>query len=72
MGMKDWNGKPIDVVKSKNGRPFPCDYSDNLIRLNNQIWPHPFITKKLHRANRTKSFSKENYDKLSIKLCFVE
>jgi hypothetical protein len=70
MDIEDWNGKPIDVVKSKKGRPFLCDYSDNLIRLNTKIWPHPYITKKLRRANRVRSFRKEDYDKLSIKLGF--
>ena len=70
MDIENWNSKPIDVVESKKGRPFLCDYSDNLIRLNNQVWPHPFIAKKLRRANRARSFAKDDYDKLSTKLGF--
>ncbi|MGD0804493.1 MAG: hypothetical protein ABSA11_10525 [Candidatus Bathyarchaeia archaeon] len=70
MYITNWNNKPVEVVYSKDNRPFLCDYSDNLIRLNTKAWPHPFVAKKLRRANRARSFSKENYHQLCVKLGF--
>ena len=68
--MKDWNGKEIEIAKSKCGKICVCNYEDNLIIPNNSIWPHPDIVKKLYKSGHSKDFDEQARSELSKKLGF--
>lgn len=53
---KNWNGKPIRVVRSKGKKLAVVDYKDNLVIPSKSIWPHFDILKKIYKSNHEKDF----------------
>lgn len=68
--IKDWNGKEIEIAKSRSGKICVCNYEDNLIIPKGPIWPHPNIVKKLYQSEHRKDFDKQAYAELSKRLGF--
>ncbi|MFQ5759246.1 MAG: hypothetical protein ACE5IF_06175 [Candidatus Bathyarchaeia archaeon] len=68
--MKNWNGRKIQIAKSKGGKVSVCNYEDNLIIPPNSVWPHPDIVKKLYRSTHGRDFAGDALRELSSKLGF--
>lgn len=53
----DWNGRPIDIVRSIGGVKAVVNVSDNLLRSNVEPWPPPEIVQKAYSSDTSRSFS---------------
>jgi hypothetical protein len=53
----DWNGREIEIVRSKGGVHAVCDFNDNLIRDDRLPWPPPPIVQKLYASTHAKAFA---------------
>jgi hypothetical protein len=54
--VEDWNGREIEVARSKGGVIAVADVSDNLIRVDEVPWPPPAIVQKLYESRQSRAF----------------
>ncbi len=66
--VQNWNGIPVEVVRSRRGVTAFLDYRDNLIRDNNCAWPPPELIQKLCRSDRVSAFLREDQALLENRL----
>lgn len=54
--MLDWNGREIEVARSRGGVLAAADFSDNLIRVDGIPWPPPSVVQKLYESRQARAF----------------
>ena len=70
MIIKDWNDRDIEFEQSRGGVLAVVNYSDNHIRCDSEIWPHPAIVQKLYQSRQISAFELEAQQRLTEKLGF--
>jgi hypothetical protein len=50
--IEDWNGRQIQIARSKGGVHAVCDFADNLIRDDRLPWPPPPVVQKLYESRQ--------------------
>ena len=60
--MEDWNGREIEVARSKGGVIAVADVSDNLIRVDDVPWPPPAVVQKLYESRQSRAFEGDQLD----------
>jgi hypothetical protein len=66
--IENWQGIPIDAVRSRGGTwGFP-DYADGLICGFNTVWPPHELVQKLQRSDKIVYFNSEDHELMTAKL----
>jgi len=60
--MKDWNGKDIQIARSKGGVIVVSNPLDNLISTGINPWPTPEILQKLYQSRQVRAFEGEQLE----------
>lgn len=56
----DWNGHPIEIVKSRGGVIATARPEENLVRTGISPWPPPEIVQKLYQSRQLRAFDEDN------------
>lgn len=56
----DWNGHPIQIVKSRGGVIATAIPEENLVRTGISPWPPPEIVQKLYKSRQLRAFDDDN------------